>query len=50
MKKIKNILILGGGIMQLPAIRIAGRKGWKVFLADADSKAPGIDIDRKSVG
>ncbi|NOY09081.1 MAG: ATP-grasp domain-containing protein [Spirochaetes bacterium] len=44
MKNSINILILGGGIMQLPAIRIAKRKGWKVFLADADSKAPGIDI------
>ena len=28
-----NILILGGGTMQLPAARIARRKGWKVFVA-----------------
>jgi biotin carboxylase len=28
-----NVLILGGGTMQLPAARIARRKGWKVFVA-----------------
>jgi biotin carboxylase len=31
-----NILILGGGTMQLPAVRIAKRKGWKVFVAARD--------------
>jgi len=28
-----NILILGGGTMQLPAARIARKKGWQVFVA-----------------
>lgn len=31
-----NILILGGGTMQLPAVRIARRKGWKAFVAARD--------------
>ncbi len=30
---VMNVLILGGGTMQLPAARIARRKGWKVFVA-----------------
>ena len=34
-----NILILGGGIMQLPAVRIACRKGWKVFVAAREIEA-----------
>ncbi len=29
----KSILILGGGVMQLPAMRIARRMGWKVAVA-----------------
>src|SRR4030065_226622 len=28
-----NILILGGGTMQLPAARLARKKGWQVFVA-----------------
>lgn len=40
----KHILILGGGVMQLPAIRIAKRKGWRVILADANRSAPGIPL------
>ena len=35
-----NILILGGGTMQLPAARIARRKGWKVFVAARDIEGP----------
>ena len=36
-----QILILGGGIMQLPAIRIAKARGWRVIVADADPGALG---------
>ncbi len=37
------ILILGAGRMQLPAIRLARRKGWRVVVADADPQAPGCE-------
>jgi biotin carboxylase len=37
----KSILILGGGVMQMPAIRIARRKGWRVSVADGNPEAPG---------
>ena len=35
----KTILILGGGLMQLPAIRIAKMKGWHVIVADGNPEA-----------
>ena len=35
------ILILGAGIMQIPAIRTARQKGWKVYVADVNKEAPG---------
>ncbi len=34
-------MILGAGIMQLPALRIARGKGWKVVAADGNPRAPG---------
>ncbi len=37
----KTILILGGGIMQIPSLKIAKRKGWKVYLADGNPNAIG---------
>jgi biotin carboxylase len=37
---VTTILILGAGIMQEPAIRIARLKGWRVVLADGNPKAP----------
>jgi biotin carboxylase len=40
----KRILILGGGIMQMPAIRIAKEKGWFVTVADGFSGAPAIPV------
>jgi len=40
----KRILILGAGIMQLPAIRIAKAKGWYVAVADGSDEAPGISL------
>jgi biotin carboxylase len=55
-----NVLILGGGIMQLPAVRIAKGKGWKVFVAARDidvairslaDEAIAVDLsDREAVG
>jgi biotin carboxylase len=40
----KSILILGAGIMQMPALRIAKEKGWYVTVADGSSEAPGITL------
>ncbi len=34
-----TILILGGGVMQEPGIRIARRKGWRILLADGNPNA-----------
>jgi threonine dehydrogenase-like Zn-dependent dehydrogenase len=34
-----TVLILGGGVMQMPAVRIAKVKGWRVVLADANPDA-----------
>ena len=38
----ESILILGGGIMQIPAIKKAKKMGYKVFIADVNPSAPGI--------
>ncbi|MDA3811457.1 MAG: ATP-grasp domain-containing protein [Spirochaetaceae bacterium] len=35
-----TIMILGAGIMQAPAIRIAKEEGWKVICADGNKNAP----------
>jgi biotin carboxylase len=37
---VTTILILGAGVMQEPAVRIARRKGWRVILADGNPQAP----------
>ncbi len=37
----KKILILGGGVMQIPSLKIAKRKGWRVYLADGNEDAIG---------
>lgn len=53
-----SILILGGGTMQLPALRAARRLGLTLYVVDADSHAPGalladhfepIDLKEKEV-
>ena len=36
-----TILILGGGVMQLPAIKIAGEMGWITIVADGIINVPG---------
>lgn len=40
----KTILILGGGVMQLPAIRIAKERHWRVVVADGDRDAVGAEL------
>jgi biotin carboxylase len=37
----KTVLILGAGIMQIPAIRIAKSRGWRVVVADGNPDAEG---------
>ncbi len=39
-----RVMILGAGVMQLPAIRIARDQGWRVAAADADASAPGAAL------
>ncbi|MFO7849932.1 MAG: ATP-grasp domain-containing protein [Spirochaetia bacterium] len=40
----KSVLILGGGTMQLPAIRNALSRQWTVSVADGNPEAPGADL------
>ncbi len=40
----KTVLILGASQMQLPSIRIAREKGWRIIVADANPQAPGIEL------
>jgi biotin carboxylase len=44
MRKNGWILILGGGVMQLPAIRAAGRLRLGVAVADGNDRAPGVAL------
>ena len=39
-----TILILGAGIMQIPGIKLARRKGWKVIVADGNPDAAGKSL------
>jgi biotin carboxylase len=41
---VKSILILGAGVMQVPGIRIAKRKGWRVIVADGNPHALARDL------
>jgi biotin carboxylase len=41
---LKTILILGGGGMQIPAIRIAKEKDWRVIVADGNPDALGREL------
>ncbi len=40
----KTILILGAGVMQLPAIRIAKELNWRVIVADANETSVGVEL------
>ena len=39
-----RILILGAGVMQLPALRWARQQGWEIFAADGNPAAPGVGL------
>jgi len=39
-----RILILGAGVMQLPALRWAGRQGWYIYAADGNPEAVGASL------
>lgn len=39
-----TVLILGAGVMQIPAIRIAREKGWRVAAADGNPAAAGAEL------
>ncbi|HAK46071.1 MAG TPA: hypothetical protein DCO79_09175 [Spirochaeta sp.] len=39
-----SILILGAGIMQIPAIKAAKQLGYRVFVADVNTEAPAISL------
>lgn len=39
-----HLLMLGGGLMQLPAIRMAREEGWFVIVADGKSDVPGREM------
>jgi biotin carboxylase len=41
---VKTVLILGAGVMQMPGIRIARRKGWRVIVADGNPEAVARDL------
>jgi biotin carboxylase len=43
-KQKKRILILGAGVMQGPALKIAGEMGLETVAADADNRAPSIPL------
>ncbi|MCF7915896.1 MAG: ATP-grasp domain-containing protein [Spirochaetaceae bacterium] len=40
----KRVLILGAGVMQLPALRWARQQGWEVYVADGNPDAPGAEL------
>ena len=40
----RTVLVLGAGVMQIPVLRIARERGWRVVAADGNDKAVGIGI------
>jgi biotin carboxylase len=44
MNRTSSVMILGAGLMQLPAIRSARARGWRTIVADANRLAPGADL------
>ena len=45
----KRVLIIGGGIMQIPSIKAAKNMGWEVIVADRDVSVPGADLADKII-
>jgi len=43
-RDVKRVLILGAGVMQLPALHWARRQGWEVYVADGNPSAPGAEL------
>ena len=39
-----TILVLGAGLMQIPALRIAKERGWRVIAADGNAQAVGASL------
>lgn len=44
MRKLKKIMIVGGGELQLPLIEAARKEGYQVLVADMDEQAPGMAL------
>lgn len=44
MKKLKKIMIVGGGELQLPLIEAARKEGYQVLVVDMDEQAPGMAL------
>jgi len=40
----RRILVLGAGVMQIPALRWAAERGWYVYVADGNPQAVGIPM------
>lgn len=40
----RRILILGAGVMQIPALRWAAEQGWYIYVADGNPQAVGISM------
>jgi biotin carboxylase len=40
----KHVMILGAGIMQIPALEIAREMGWETFCVDGDKNAPAVNL------
>ena len=40
----KHVMILGAGIMQMPALEIAREMGWKTFCVDGNKDAPAVNL------
>jgi len=45
----KHILILGAGVMQLPALKWARARGWFVYAADGNPQAVGIPLANRFI-
>jgi len=41
---VKRIMILGAGVMQLPAFEAARRRGWESIAVDGNPRAPGVEL------
>lgn len=42
--RLRTVFMLGAGVMQIPALRIAKERGWRVVVADGNAQAPGVAL------